>query len=112
MDKLTELINKWAYDRGLQTMDPTKQMLKLIEEVGELASAIAKNKKAEIIDSVGDIYVVLVILATQLKLNLTECVASAYEEIKDRKGKVVNGIFIKEEDMNEKIKKMFEEEGK
>jgi NTP pyrophosphatase (non-canonical NTP hydrolase) len=112
MNNLTDLIKNWARDRGLHTMDASKQMLKLIEEVGELASAISKNKEAEVVDSIGDIYVVLVILSMQLGLDINKCVEVAYHEIKDRKGKVVNGIFIKEEDVTNKIKKMFEEVGK
>jgi NTP pyrophosphatase (non-canonical NTP hydrolase) len=97
MKELTSLIQKWAAVRGLNGLDPTRQMLKLIEEVGELASGLAKQKNSEIIDSIGDIYVVLVILAMQLNLDLESCVVSAYNEIKDRKGKVVDGIFVKDE---------------
>ena len=52
-----------------------------------------------IIDSVGDVYVVLVILCMQLGLDINDCIKAAYEEIKDRKGKLVNGLFVKEEDL-------------
>jgi len=97
MKELTNLIIKWAYDRGLQTMDPTRQMLKLTEEVGELASSLAKKRMTESIDAIGDIYVVLTILSLQLNLDIEECVKAAYDVIKNRKGKVVDGIFIKEE---------------
>jgi NTP pyrophosphatase (non-canonical NTP hydrolase) len=93
----TDLIRQWAKDRGLDKGDPSKQLVKLMEEVGELASGIAKNKREVIIDSVGDIYVVLTILSQQLGLDIESCIASVYHEIKDRKGKLVNGIFIKEE---------------
>jgi NTP pyrophosphatase (non-canonical NTP hydrolase) len=93
----TDLIRQWAKDRGLDKGDPSKQLVKLMEEVGELASGIAKNKREVIIDSVGDIYVVLTILSQQLGLDIETCIAYAYHQIKDRKGKKVNGIFIKEE---------------
>ncbi len=96
-DTTTDLIRQWAKNRGLDKGDPSKQLVKLMEEVGELASGIAKNKREVIIDSVGDIYVVLTILSQQLGLDIESCIASAYHEIKDRKGKLVNGIFIKEE---------------
>jgi len=97
MRELTNLIIQWAYDRGLQTMDPTKQMLKLTEEVGELAGSLAKKRMTDSIDAIGDIYVVLTILSLQLDLNIEECVKAAYDVIKNRKGKVVDGVFIKEE---------------
>lgn len=97
MRELTNLIIQWAYDRGLQTLDPTKQMLKLTEEVGELAGSLAKKRMTDSIDAIGDIYVVLTILSLQLDLNIEECVKAAYDVIKNRKGKVVDGVFIKEE---------------
>lgn len=92
-------IEKWAITRGLDKADANRQMLKLIEEVGELASSIARNKKDGIVDSIGDAYVVLVILSMQLGLDIDECIEAAYNEIKDRKGKLVNGVFVKEEDL-------------
>ena len=97
MNDLKVLIEKWAINKGLHTLEPSKQMLKLMEEVGELAGALAKQKKHEVVDSIGDIFVVLTILSLQLKLDIGMCIESAYNEIKDRKGKVVDGIFIKEE---------------
>jgi NTP pyrophosphatase (non-canonical NTP hydrolase) len=92
----TSKIRDWAIQRNLHTAEPSKQMLKLIEEVGELASAMARNNNELIIDSLGDIYVVMTILAMQYQLDIEQCIQSAYEEIKDRKGKLVNGVFIKE----------------
>ena len=96
---INNAIKKWAINRGLDKADPSKQMLKLIEEVGELASGIAKGKKDLIIDSLGDIYVVLYILSIQLKLDFETCVEIAYDEIKDRKGIMKNGVFVKEKDL-------------
>lgn len=98
-EDITELIKKWAIDRGLQSASPEAQMVKLLEEAGELASGINKNKLDLIIDSIGDTYVVLVILCMQLGLDINDCIKAAYEEIKDRKGKMVNGLFVKEEDL-------------
>lgn len=96
---ITELIKKWAIDRGIQSGNPEAQMVKLLEEAGELASGINKDKLDLIIDSIGDTYVVLVILCMQLGLDINDCIKAAYEEIKDRKGKMVNGLFVKEEDL-------------
>lgn len=62
--KLIELIKKtqkWFYDRNLQTQNPDKQFLKLFEEIGELASGLAKKQDDVIKDSIGDIYVTEVV---------------------------------------------------
>ena len=96
---INNAIKRWAINRGLDKAEPSKQMLKLIEEVGELASGIAKGKKDLIVDSLGDIYVVLYILSIQLKLDFETCVEIAYDEIKDRKGIMKNGVFVKEKDL-------------
>ena len=99
MQELTQQIKQWAVERDLDIADPTKQMLKLMEEVGELAQGMAKNKQAQVYDSIGDVYVVLVILSMQLGLEIEGCVQTAYDEIKNRKGKMLNGVFVKEEDL-------------
>ena len=97
----TFLIQKWARDRGLHNQDPKAQMVKLMEEVGELATAINKDNVSQMIDSIGDAYVVLTILSMQLGLEIESCIDTAYQEIKDRKGKVIDGIFVKKEDLKE-----------
>lgn len=98
-DDITELIKKWAVDRNVTNGNTNAQMVKLLEEAGELAEGINKNKQELIIDSIGDVYVVLVILCMQLGLDINDCIKAAYEEIKDRKGKLINGLFVKEEDL-------------
>lgn len=98
-EDITELIKKWAVDRNVVSGDVKSQMVKLLEEAGELATGINKDKRELIIDSIGDVYVVLVILCMQLGLDINDCIKAAYEEIKDRKGKLVNGLFVKEEDL-------------
>jgi NTP pyrophosphatase (non-canonical NTP hydrolase) len=71
-------------------------MLKVMEEVGELSSAIAKQKHmGEVKDAVGDVLVTIIILANQLGVRPIDCLRLAYDEIKDRGGKTVNGVFIK-----------------
>lgn len=99
IDTLTELIKKWAIDRGIDKASPEKQFLKVIEEIGELAEGMAKSREGQIKDSIGDVYVTLVILAMQLGYNIEDCIKMAYEEIKDRTGKTVNGVFVKDEDL-------------
>ena len=96
MDSLIEKIEQWSTDRNLDKADSAKQMLKVMEEVGEVASALAKDDKDELIDGIGDVVVTLIILAEQNGLTLKECLESAYGEIANRKGKTINGIFIKD----------------
>lgn len=158
-------IEQWIIDRDLHTGDPNRQILKLIEEQGELAAAIARDNREEMIDAIGDITVVALVIAKQLSasvdlwgifemytesgsekleeplavavlagnianlaniiyykqlytknvaithviaraismartldIDFIAAVQSAYDTIKDRKGKLVNGVFIKEDE--------------
>ena len=159
--KLQELITnvqQWSIDRGLDKADSKKQILKLYEEFGELASGLAKGNKEVIKDSIGDVVVVLIILAQQQgvrlisdfelshsrlskkdimleasenvgvisnlvrrnlrceayivyliaylrliakdeNLKFEDCLSQAWNEIKDRKGKLIDGVWVKEEDL-------------
>ena len=97
--ELTARIEEWARERLLDTADPAKQMLKLGEEYGELCQGLAKDRPEQVKDSIGDMYVVMVILSLQLGLDIEDCVMHSYGEIKDRKGKLVNGVYIKEADL-------------
>ncbi|SET76481.1 Phosphoribosyl-ATP pyrophosphohydrolase [Oceanobacillus limi] len=99
LTELTEQIEQWAKERNLDTADPNKQMLKLGEEFGELCQGMAKDNMDQVIDSIGDMFVVMTILSRQLGINIECCVLDAYNEIKDRKGKMVNGVFVKESDL-------------
>ena len=93
-------IRQWAADRNLiMGSDPKNQMLKLIEEVGELSAAIVRGKGECAVDGIGDAVVVLTILAAQLGVHIEDCINVAYAEIKDRKGRMVDGVFIKEGDI-------------
>jgi NTP pyrophosphatase (non-canonical NTP hydrolase) len=92
-----DLIRQWADDRGIYKNGDTKtQFAKLQEEAGELARAILKNDKPEFIDAIGDMIVVLTNLAALEGLKVEDCVISAYDVIKSRQGKMVNGTFVKE----------------
>lgn len=90
-------IRTWAKDRGLYDKGNVQtQYVKLIEETGELAQAILKQDTKEIEDAIGDIVVVLTNLAHLNAMSIEECIHSAYNEIKNRKGKMQNGTFVKE----------------
>lgn len=91
-------IRGWAEARNLiRGSDVKSQFVKLMEEAGELAQAIAKQKDDEFADALGDMFVVMTILADQKGLQIEECIAGAWNEIKDRKGRMVDGVFVKEE---------------
>jgi NTP pyrophosphatase (non-canonical NTP hydrolase) len=92
-----ELIRKWATDKGIyKSGDARTQFVKLMEEAGELAQAILKNDEPEVIDAIGDMVVVLTNLAKLRGHNIEDCISSAYDVIKSRQGKMVNGTFVKQ----------------
>ena len=92
-----DLIRIWANDRGLYDGgDPKTQALKLVEEVGETCRAILKEDAKEIIDGIGDCVVVLVNLAELTGTPIEDCIQAAYDEIKNRTGKMNNGTFKKD----------------
>ena len=158
LQKLITNVQQWSIDRGLDKADSKKQMLKLYEEFGELASGIVKGNKEVVKDSIGDVVVVLIILAQQQGVRLIsdfelshgrlskqdimivafenvgiisncvrknfkceghimylitylqriakdeglkfeDCLSQAWNEIKDRKGKLIDGVWVKEEDL-------------
>lgn len=93
-------IRQWAHDRNLiEGSDRFRQMVKLVEEQGELAAGIAKGNTELVVDSIGDMVVVLTILAEQSGLSIEGCIEQAYHEIKDRKGRMIDGVFVKSEDL-------------
>ena len=97
MDELINNVKTWASEKDLLKKENIHaQMLKVLEEVGETAGALLKNKNKEIIDGLGDSFVTLIILCYQLDLEPKQCLQSAWDEIKNRKGKTVNGTFIRE----------------
>lgn len=90
-------IRRWAAARNLiQGSTPARQFTKLEEEVTELAEAIAKDDYKEFVDAIGDCIVVLTIMAAQRGVNVEDCIDAAWSEIKDRKGKMIDGVFVKE----------------
>jgi NTP pyrophosphatase (non-canonical NTP hydrolase) len=90
-------VSGWAREKGLLDKEnATKQLLKVMEEVGETASAVLKGDHAKVIDGIGDSFVTLIVLSKQLGLEPLYCLEVAWNEIKDRKGKMVDGTFVKE----------------
>lgn len=98
MDALVEKIVKWGSDRKITTNGkPITQAIKTLEETHELLEAVNTNNKAEIQDAIGDIVVTLIMQTELQNMSFKQCVMSAYDEIKDRKGYLNEvGDFIKE----------------
>lgn len=98
MEELVQKIAQWHYDRNLIDGSTDKdQYMKLIQEAGELSDSICKGKDVK--DDIGDMFVVLINIATRNKLTITECLETAYNDIKDRKGRMIDGVFVKEADL-------------
>jgi len=94
--ELIKQIKQWHVDRNLiEGATDKDQVCKLIQEVGELSDNVCKGR--DVADDIGDIIVVLVNIAERNGLSITECCEQAYNDIKDRKGKMVDGIFVKDE---------------
>jgi NTP pyrophosphatase (non-canonical NTP hydrolase) len=104
-NEIKNKVIEWANQRNIiSEKNINTQLLKFFEESGELSKAILENNKANIIDSIGDVLVTLEILVADLnKANiinksLIDCYETAYSEIKNRKGKTENGVFVKSKD--------------
>ena len=100
-DNLMTLIKKvvqWHHDRNLIDGSTDKdQTLKLAQELGELSDSVCKGK--DIRDDIGDMLVVMLNIAERNHVTLGECLERAWQDIKDRKGKMIDGIFVKESDL-------------
>lgn len=103
-EELKDKVVHWAFKRDLHQADPKIQWMRVTEEIGEIRDVLLKPTKFEdpkqaLKDALGDSLVTLIVLATQLNLDLVECLEIAYDEIKDRKGKMLDGVFVKEADL-------------
>jgi len=99
-ENLIYMIKQWHHERNLiDGANDKDQVCKLIQEVGELSDNVCKGN--DIKDDIGDIIVVLINIAERNNVTIAECLDQAYNDIKDRKGTMVDGIFIKETTMPE-----------
>jgi len=91
-------VSQWHKDRNLIKGSTDKdQVLKLAQELGELSDSVCKGK--DISDDIGDMLVVMINIVERNNLTLTHCLQEAWIDIKDRKGKMIDGIFVKEQDL-------------
>lgn len=97
---LIDQIAEWHHARNLiDGSDNITQFAKLISEAGELSNNIAKGRDCR--DDIGDMIVVLINIAERSGYSIQECLEQAYNDIKDRKGRMINGTFVKEADLAE-----------
>lgn len=89
---------RWAEARRIiPHATPASQLLKAVSEIGELCDAEGKIDRAAIEDAVGDVLVCLINYCALRDIDMTNCLASAYEQIKDRQGMLMpDGTFVKE----------------
>ena len=99
LEQLVKQVEQWSVNKNLDKGNPDRQALKFYEEAGEVGAALSRNKLEDLKDGIGDTVVTLIILAQQHGMTLQECLQFAYDEIKGRKGKTINGTFIKESDL-------------
>lgn len=95
-----KIVNRFTNIGIVKPENAKTQFMKVTEELGELAEGINKGKPEQIKDSLGDVLVTLILLAEDLNLNLLDCLNSSWNEIKDRKGEIKDGSFVKEEDLD------------
>lgn len=105
-DELIPLVYSWFDERGLH--DPVMQMVKVQEEIGELSHEIVRSHfdGDDLVDAIGDSFITLIGMCHHLNIKPSFALNKSYNEIKDRKGKVINNNFIKEKEMKEDWEKM------
>jgi len=100
LNTLSNNVKQWADNKGLlKKENSAKQMLKVTEEIGEVAAAVARDNMEKLKDGIGDGFVTLIILAHQNGLTPEECLEAAWDEIKGRTGRMIDGVFVKSEDL-------------
>jgi len=99
LSSLVSAVHRWAEEREIfDHASSLAQGLKTLEESTELMEALVNQDQEKILDGIGDVLVTLIIQAELQNLTLQDCLLQAYSDIKDRKGKMVNGTFVKEKE--------------
>lgn len=101
MNNLINKINRWAISHGLDKGNPKIEWVKVTEEVGEIRDVFLKPRdfadpEWSLKDAIGDSIVTLIVLCLQLGYDVEECLTIAYNDIKDRKGVMIDDNFVKE----------------
>ena len=104
IEALEAKVIEWAYDRGIfaGSTDHTRWE-KLMEELGEFTDAAwpdeAERNMEDVKLEAGDVLVTLINILHPYNLDLETCLAAAYNKIKNRTGQMVNGTYVKSEDL-------------
>lgn len=99
-EELKWKVELWAYDKNLVHYENRfKQFEKVVEEVFELKEEIIEDNLENMELEFGDVIVTLIILSKQLGIDFEDCLEQAYNKIKYRKGKTIDGKFVKQEDL-------------
>ena len=99
-EELKQNVELWAYDKNLIHSDYRfRQFEKVVEEVYELKEEIIEDNLDNMKLEMGDCLVTLIILSKQLGIDIVDCLEQAYNKIKFRRGKTIDGKFVKEEDL-------------
>lgn len=99
--ELIDKVNDWAISHGLDKGNPKIEWMKVTEEVGEIRDVFLKphdfaDPEWSLKDAIGDFIVTLIVLCLQLGYDVEECLTIAYNDIKDRKGVMIDDNFVKE----------------
>lgn len=99
-DEVINRILQWGFNKNITGRNGKatllSQLKKTQEELDETLLAATNNNLPEIIDGIGDCAVTLILAAERAGVDFRDCLHVAYNEIKNRKGNMVNGIFVKE----------------
>jgi NTP pyrophosphatase (non-canonical NTP hydrolase) len=99
-ETLVKAVEQWAEERGIfDSSTPKDQALKTVAELGEFADNVLKGRDCR--DDIGDIIVTLIMQCKLQGYDIVNCLSQAYSEISSRKGKMINGTFVKESDLND-----------
>lgn len=99
MNGLIKATQLWAIDKGLDTADPAKQFMKMSEELGEVAQAYNRDSQENLEMELGDLFVTAIIFAQQNGIEPEDALKKAYDKISNRNGELINGTYVKEEDL-------------
>ena len=111
METLIKNVEQWAHEKGITDYKNwDKQFMKFQEEAIELHTEMVLNDKSiyhidkkDMKLEMGDVFVTLIVLAKQQDIELSECLSMAWNKIKNRRGKTINGQFVKEEDLEREL---------
>lgn len=99
-EEITEHLAQWAKERDLLDKDPHIQFTKIVEELGETSAAYNKEKHNDLVDSIGDLLVTIIIFSKQVGMDPVVCLNDAWKTIAHRHGMTINGVFVKDSDLD------------